>query len=187
MERMLEMIETMTYPGFDLGLTAAPRGVSAPSAGDSGMGGSAGGTGQPAAAAAKAPGRPFIAADESYVREIRQRILALKSEREAIKAQTLVDVRAAWFAADRARRVEALYAAKVLGLSQSALESSLQGYAAGNVGFSDLLESYTGWLEANLAHRRARADIGIARAGLEAAVGVANLEAAGTSEIKVRK
>lgn len=179
MERMLEMIETMTYPGFDLGLTPAPRGVITPSAGGSGMGGAADGPGQTAAAAAKAPSRPFFAADEAYVREIRQRILALKSEREAIKAQTLVDVRAAWFAADRARRVEALYAAKVLGLSQSALESSLQGYAAGNVGFSDLLESYTGWLAANLAHRRARADIGIARSGLEAAVGVANLEGTG--------
>jgi cobalt-zinc-cadmium efflux system outer membrane protein len=176
MERMLELVETMTFPGFDLGLTPPPRGVLAPSAEGSGMGGSADGPGQTAVAAAKAPDRPFVAADESYVREIRQRILGLKSEREAVKAQTLVDVRDAWFAADRARREEALYTAKVLGLSQSALESSLQGYAAGNVGFSDLLESYTGWLEANLAHQRARVDIGIARAGLEASVGIANLE-----------
>ncbi len=110
------------------------------------------------------------------MREIRQRIEALRSEREAVRARTLVDVRNAWFAADRARREEALYGAKVLGLSQSALESSLQGYAAGDVAFSDLLESYTGWLQANLAHQRARVDIGITRSGLEAAVGVANLE-----------
>jgi len=174
MERMLEMVETMTYPGFDLGLTPPPRGVIAPSAESSGMGGSADGARQ--VAAAKAPNRLFFAADEAYVREIRQRIAALKSEREAVRAETLVGVRNAWFASDRARREEALYAAKVLGLSKSALESSLQGYAAGNVGFSDLLESYTGWLGANLARQRARVDIGITRSGLEAAVGVANLE-----------
>ena len=143
------------------------------------MGGAAGSSGPGTAVAAKAPSRPFFAADEAYVREIRQRIAALKSEREAVRAETLVGVRDAWFASDRARREEALYAAKVLGLSKSALESSLQGYAAGSVGFSDLLESYTGWLEANLAHQRARVDIGIARSGLEAAVGVSNLEGTG--------
>ena len=176
MERMLEMVETMTYPGFDLGLNPVPRGVIAAAAADSAMGGVAGSSGT----AAAPPRRPFFAADEAYVREIRQRIAALKSEREAVRAQTLVDVRNAWFAADRARREEALYAAKVLGLSQSALESSLQGYASGSVAFADLLESYKGWLENNLARRRARVDIGITRSGLEAAVGVANLE--GTAE-----
>jgi outer membrane protein TolC len=173
---MLEMVETMTYPGFDLGLTPTSRGPIAPSADGSGMGGVAEGPGTTVVAPAKAPIRPFFAGDEAYVREIRQNIVALKSERESVRAQTLVDVRTAWFAADRARREETLYASKVLGLSQSALESSLQGYASGSVAFSDLLESYTGWLEANLARRRARADIGIARSGLEAAVGVANLE-----------
>ncbi|MHB8834231.1 MAG: TolC family protein [Candidatus Methylomirabilia bacterium] len=176
MERMLEMVETMTYPGFDLGLSPAPRGVIAPTAAGFGMGGAAEGPAGAAAAVAKAPSRQFFAADEAYVREIRQRIAALKSEREAVRAETLVGVRNAWFAADRARREEALYTAKVLGLSQSALESSLQGYAAGSVAFSDLLESYKGWLEDNLARRRARVDIGIARSGLEAAVGVANFE-----------
>jgi outer membrane protein TolC len=173
MERMLEMLETMTFPGFDLGLTPVPRGPLAPSAGGSAMGGAVAGAGT---AAATSPVRPFSGAEQAYLGEVRQRIAALKSERESVRAQTLVDVRAAWFAADRARREEALYASKVLGLSQSALESALQGYGAGEVAFSDLLESFTGWLEANLARRRARADSGIARSGLEAAVGVANLE-----------
>ncbi len=178
MERMLEMVETMTYPGYDLGLSPSPRGLIAPPADGPGMGAAAGGPGARAAVAARPPERPFFAGDEAYVREIRQRIAGLKSEREAVRAETLVGVRAAWFASDRARREEALYAAKVLGLSQSALESSLQGYSSGSVGFSDLLESYTGWLEASLARQRARVDIGIARSGLEAAVGVANLEGA---------
>ena len=173
MERMLEMVETMTYPGFDLGLTPPPAPVAgratAPPATDAGMAGASSGAAQP-------PRRPFYAADEAYVREIRQRIAALRSEREAVGAQTLVGVRSAWFAADRARREEALYATKVLGLSQSALESSLQGYAAGSVAFSDLLESYTGWLTASLARERARVDIGITRSGLEAAVGVSDIE-----------
>jgi outer membrane protein TolC len=179
MERMLEMVETMTYPGFDLGLSPTSRGVISPPAGSAGMGREAGSSGTGTTVAAKAPSQSFFAADETYVREIRLRIAALKSERETVRAETLVGVRAAWFASDLARREEALYAAKVLGLSKSALESSLQGYAAGSVGFSDLLESYTGWLGANLAHQRARADIGIARAGLEAAVGVADLAGIG--------
>jgi outer membrane protein TolC len=171
-ERMLEMIKTMTYPGFDLGLTPAPRGPLAPSAGGSGMSAAA----AAAAVPAKAASRPFLPGDEAYLSEMRQNIAALGSERESVRAQTILDVRNAWFAADRARREETLYAAKVLGLSQSALESSLQGYASGSVAFSDLLESYTGWLEAHLARLRARADIGVARSGLEAAVGVADLE-----------
>jgi outer membrane protein TolC len=171
-ERMLQLAKTMSYPGFDLGLTPAPRGPLASSADDSGMGGAA----EVAAAPAKAPSRPFLPGDEAYLSEVRQNISALRSERDAVRAHTLLNLRNAWFAADRARREETLYAAKILGLSQSALESSLQGYANGSVAFSDLLESYTGWLEANLARRRARADLGIARSGLEAAVGVANLE-----------
>jgi hypothetical protein len=52
----------------------------------------------------------------------------------------------------------------------------MQGYAAGSVAFADRLESYKGWLENNLARRRARVDIGITRSGLEAAVGVSDLE-----------
>lgn len=176
MERMLELVETMTYPGFDLGLTTAPRGFGAPSGDGPGMGDTADVPGERVGAVAQPPIRPLLAADQAYVSEIRQRIAALRSEQEAVRAETLVGVRNAWFATDRARREEALFATKVVGLSQSALEASLQGYAAGKVAFSDLLESYAGWFEASLARERARADIGIARAGLEAAVGVSDLE-----------
>jgi hypothetical protein len=177
MELMQEMVETMTYPGFALGIPPAPREETAPAGGGDGMGGSPSGPGAATPAAAEAPQRPFFGGDEAYLREIRQRVAGLRSEREAMRAETLVGVRAAWFAADRARREEALYANKVVGLSQSALEASLEGYAAGNVTFSDLLESYTGWFEASLARQRARADMGIARAALQAAVGVSHLEA----------
>jgi outer membrane protein TolC len=177
MERMLEMVESMTYPGFDLGLSPRPRGVTLAAA-ETAAGGAPGSAMAPAApTGAKAPARAQFGADESYLREIRERVAALVDEREAVRAATLLGVRSAWFELDRARRTDALYGAKVLGLSQSALEASVRGYTAGQVGFSDLLESYTGWLEASLARERARADIGIARAGLEAAAGTSALEA----------
>jgi hypothetical protein len=37
--------------------------------------------------------------------------------------------------------------------------------------FSDVIESYTGWFEVGLSAARSRADLGIARAELEEALG----------------
>ncbi|HEY6000020.1 MAG TPA: TolC family protein, partial [bacterium] len=174
MELMLEMVETMTYPGFDLGLTPAAGGLALPAAAP-GSGADAGAMGAERARV-EPPQRPFFAADESYLRELRQRVAMQRSERDAARAATLVGVRAAWFGLDRARRTAVLYGERVLPLSQSAIDASLRGYTAGRVAFSDLLESFTGWLEGNLALERARADAGSARAVLEAAAGTAGIE-----------
>lgn len=171
MELMLEMAETMTYPGFALGVTASRPPLVATASGGESMDAAPGDPSGMGQAAPAAPARPFLAGDDAYVRELRARIAALQREREAARAAAVVGVRGAWFALDRARREEALYGERVLALSQAAIEASLRGYTAGRVMFSDLLESYTGWLEANLARERARADLGVARAELEAAVG----------------
>jgi outer membrane protein TolC len=178
MELMQEMVRTMTYPRFDLGLFTPRPGLGSPVAAEVGMAEGSAGSDAMAADSPRpgAPARAFFAGDEAYLRELRQRIAALRSEREAIRAETLLGVRNAWFALDRARRDEALYSDRVLTLSESAIEASLRGYTAGRVMFSDLLESYTGWLEASLARERARADLGIARARLLAAVGTSNIE-----------
>jgi outer membrane protein TolC len=117
------------------------------------------------------PKMPWFGKDDAYLREIRQRIGALKKDLEMTEASTALGVRQAWFRLDKALREEALFGDRVVNLSQAALEASTRGYTAGKVMFSDLIESYTGWLEANLALERARADAGIARAELEATVG----------------
>jgi len=60
-----------------------------------------------------------------------------------------------------------------VSLSQAALEVSTRGYETGKVGFADVTASYTTWLKANLTLARKRADLGVARAELDRAVGVA--------------
>ncbi|MDF1552612.1 MAG: TolC family protein [Deferrisomatales bacterium] len=191
MERMLEMAETMIYPGFSLNLSLYWRdevsrlgaGPGAPSAARPGegagaaMGASAGAfpVATTASMGAGLPKMPWFGKDDAYLRETRQRIAALKKDLESGEAATLSAVRQGWFRLDKALREEALFGDRVVPLSQSALGASTRGYSAGQVVFSDLIDSYNGWLGATLALQRARADLGIARAELQAAVGTAAL------------
>ncbi|MBI5440883.1 MAG: TolC family protein, partial [Deltaproteobacteria bacterium] len=177
MERMLEMAETMIYPGFSLNLSLYERDeVSRVGAGAAmGQGGGAFPTTTTASMGAGLPKMPWFGKDDAYLRETRQRIEALKKDLEMTEASAFFGAHQAWFRLDKALREEALFGDRVVNLSQAALEASTRGYTAGKVMFSDLIESYTGWLEANLALERARADAGIARAELEAAVGTTAL------------
>jgi outer membrane protein TolC len=181
MERMLEMTETMVYPGFSLGLSSYERKELA-SAGQSGeMGGTEGNfpVSTTASMGEGLPKMPWFGKDEAYLNEIRQRIEALKKELEMEEAGTALRVRRGWFARDKALREDALYSDRVMTLSQSALEAATSGYSAGKVMFLDLIESFNGWLTASLSAQRARSDLGIAGAKLEAAVGVSPLSGAG--------
>lgn len=195
MERMLEMAETMIYPGFSLGLSLYERdevsrvgggGAMEDGAGQGGRSaagptdgaGAAGGsfpTATTASMGAGLPKMPWYGKDDAYLRETRQRIAALKKDLEMTEASTALGVRQAWFRLDKALREEALFGDRIVSLSQAALEASTRGYSAGRVMFSDLIESYTGWLEASLGLERARADAGVGRAELEAAVGTTEL------------
>ena len=69
------------------------------------------------------------------------------------------------------KRQEALYAQRVVNLSQAALEVSTRAYETGNIAFADVIESYIGWLNARLSLERERSNLGIAHSELEEAVG----------------
>ncbi len=172
MEKMLLMQETMVHPGFSLNLSQYDRDeVSRIGAG--GMGEEKGSfpTTTVASVGEGLPKAPMFGTQVAYLRELRQRIEGLRADLRMEEAATLLGVRNAWFALDKAGREEALYGDRVVTLSRSALEASNQGYSAGKVMFADVIESYRGWLEANLAFARSRADRSIALADLEDRVG----------------
>ena len=172
MERMIEMAETMIYPRFTLGFSFYERD-------EVSRIGSAGTMGDsfPVTTAASMgeglPKMPWFGTNDAYLRETRQRLEGLKKDLQMTQASTLFQVREAWFRLDRARREESLYEERVVILSQAALAAATTGYSAGKVSFSDVNESYAGWLNANLSLERSRADLGIGRAELQEAVGSA--------------
>ena len=170
MERMIEMSETMIYPRFTLGFSFYERDEvsrvgSAEAMGDSFP------TTTTASMGAGLPKMPWFGTNDAYLRETRQRLEALKKDLQMTEASTMFGVREAWFRLDRAKREESLYGERVVTLSQAALEAATTGYSAGKVSFSDVNESYAGWLNANLSLERSRADLGIGQAELQEAVG----------------
>ena len=173
MEKMLLMQETMVLPGYSLNLSRFDRDEVSRVGAGAGMGGER--ENFPFTTVASVgeglPKAPLFGTQEAYLRELRQRIEGLKADVRTEEASTLLGVRNAWFALDKANREEGLYRDRVVTLSRSALETSSQGYSAGKAMFADVIESYRGWLEANLASARAKADRSIARAELEDAVG----------------
>jgi len=170
MERMIEMAETMIYPPFTLGFSSYERDEVSRVGSAETMKDSFSLT-TTASMGEGLPKMPWYGANDAYLRETRQRLEALKKDLQMTEASTLLGVREAWFRLDRAQREESLYAERVVILSQAALEAAAAGYSAGKVSFSDVNESYAGWLNANLSLERSRADLGIGRAELEEAVG----------------
>ncbi|MBE0617774.1 MAG: TolC family protein, partial [Proteobacteria bacterium] len=169
MERMIEMAETMIQPGYSLNLSLyADEAVSQvgtfrarePFAVET-----------TASSGAGLPKMPWYGTSDAYVRETRQKLLALRQELRRAEDATSFGVREAWSGLDLAAREERLYAGSVVDLSQAALEVSTRGYETGRVMFADVIASYTNWLRAKLALERRRADLGVARAELEEAVG----------------
>ena len=114
---------------------------------------------------------PWYGTNDAYLRETRQKLAALREELKKTEDETIFKVREAWFRLDRAKRQEALYAQRVVNLSQAALEVSTRAYETGNIAFADVIESYIGWLNARLSLERERSNLGIARSELEEAVG----------------
>ncbi|MBI5443512.1 MAG: TolC family protein [Deltaproteobacteria bacterium] len=179
MERMIEMQETMIFPGYSLNLSLRDKDEIS-RIGAAGGGGMAGGGAAQAGSFPESttasmgeglPKMPWFGVDDAYLRETRQKLAAQKKELEMEELAAVFGVREAWFKLDKAAREQALYGERVNVLTESALEASNRGYAAGKVMFSDVIESYTGWLEVGLSTARSRSDLGIARAELEQALG----------------
>lgn len=184
MERMLEMAETMVYPGLSQDLSLFDGDEVSRVAGEfptpvgaeqTVMEGTAGGF--PVVASADVnggglPKTPWFGTNDAYLRQTRQRIESLKKELDVSRAATLLEVRLAWFRLDKAKRQQTLYRDRIVILAQANLDASSQGYSAGRVSFAELIESASSWLAVNLGLARAGADVLVATAELDAAVGI---------------
>jgi len=169
MERMVEMAETMIQPAFTQNYSLFTD-EAVLQAGSAGM--------KPTFATTVSPARgkglpknAWFGTRDTYLRETRRKLDALKAELADAEARTRVMVRMGWFELDRARRERSLYKDRLLELSQTSLDVSTRAYESGGVSFADVISSYTGWLDVNLASQRRNSDVGVARAELERRVG----------------
>jgi outer membrane protein TolC len=170
MEFMIEMAETEIYPGAvpNLALTEnravtgsgtmkteEPFAVSPSAAMGSGL-----------------PRMPWTGLSEAYLRETRQRLLALKEELKAKEAETAADVREAWFTLDQAGREAEVYKNEIDSLSRLNFFVSSKAYETGSVPFSETMDAVLLMFETSLMTERKKADVFIALAGLEKTVGI---------------
>ena len=169
MDAMIEMAETMLLPALDMGLSQYKD--QAVSQVGTQAGQSTFATRTTASAGAGLPKRPWFGFADAYLREMRQKRLALRQELNRLRDATLAKVRNKWFALDRARREKRLYQDTVVQLSEAALEVSTSGYESDKVAFADVIASYTLWLDTNLALADKRRAYGTSLAELEQAVG----------------
>jgi outer membrane protein TolC len=109
---------------------------------------------------------------EAYLRETRQRLLALKEELKAKEAETAADVREAWFTLDQAGREAEVYKNEIDSLSRLNFSVSSKAYETGSVPFSETMDAVLLMFEASLMTERKKADVFIALAGLEQTVGI---------------
>ena len=170
MELMIEMAETEIYPGAvpNLALTEnravtgsgtmkteEPFAVSPSAAMGSGL-----------------PRMPWTGLSEAYLRETRQRLLALKEELKAKEAETAADVREAWFTIDQAGREAEVYKNEINSLSRLNFSVSSKAYETGSVPFSETMDAVLLMFETSLMTERKKSDVFIALAGLEQTVGI---------------
>ena len=169
MERMVEMAESMIQPAFTQNYSLYTD-EAVLQAGSAGM--------KPTFATTVSPTRgkglpknAWFGTRDTYLRETRRKLDALKADLANAEARTRLMVRMGWFELDRARRERSLYKDRLLELSQTSLDVSTQAYESGSVSFADVINSYNGWLDVNLAGQRRNSDVGVARAELERRVG----------------
>jgi cobalt-zinc-cadmium efflux system outer membrane protein len=171
MERMVEMAETMIQPAFSQN-DSLYTDEAVLQVGSAAM--------KPTFATTVSPVRgkglpknAWFGTQDTYLKETRRKLEALRADLSAAEARTRLMVRMGWFELDRARRERSLYKDRLLELSQTSLDVSTQAYESGGVSFADVINSYTGWLDVNLAGQRRNSDVGVARAELERRVGAA--------------
>ena len=169
MQRMIEMAETMIQPALSRN-TALFTDEAAVQAGSNGM--------KPSFATTVSPTRgkglprnAWFGSRDAYLRETRRKLDALQADLAEAEARTRLMVRTGWFELDKARRERSLFNNRLLELARTSLDVSTRGYESGKVSFADVIASYTGWLDVNLAGQRRNSDVGIAWVELERRVG----------------
>lgn len=169
MERMIVLAETMVLPPYTLDLSLyedeAILKVGSFARKDTFP------TSTQVSRGAGLPKMPWYGIEDAYLRETRQKLKALREDLTQAEAATNDKVRSSWFELDLARREMLLFKNKVVNLSKSALDVTTRGYESGNVPFSDVIASYTIWLDANLSLAKQQSNLGIAWAKLEQVLG----------------
>lgn len=169
MDRMIGMAETMIQPTFGPNLssynhrpvqTVGGGAVKAPF--DSTT---------TAQRGAGLPKMPWFGSEDAYLRETRQKRMALESDLQNAQAQTRFLVADKWRALDQALREEKLYRRSLVDLSETSLTVSTREYEAGKIPFAEVIASHTLWLKSHLSLALKRSDIGTARANLLQVVG----------------
>ena len=115
---------------------------------------------------------PWYGIDDAYLFQTRKNLMALREDLKKAEVATNTMVRNNWFKLDQANRETKLYKKSIIELSRAALDVSIQGYESGEVSFADVIASHTLWLGTNLTLERKYADVGIAWAELQRAVGI---------------
>ena len=169
MERMVEMAETMIQPSFSQNYSLY-KNEAVLQVGSAAMKPTLSTTVSPTRGKGL-PKNAWFGTQDTYLRETRQKLDALRANLADAEARTRLMVRMGWFELDRARRERSLYKDRLLELAQTSLDVSTQAYGSGSVSFADVINSYNGWLDVNLAGQRRNSDLGIARAELERRVG----------------
>lgn len=169
MERMVEMAGTMIQPSFTQNYSLYTDDA-ALQTGSAGRKPTFGSTVSPTRGKGL-PKNAWFGTRDAYLRQTRRELDALRADLSDAEARTRLMVRRGWFDLDRARRERSLYRERLLDLSRTSLTVSTRGYESGSVSFADVIASYTGWLDVNLASQRRNSDVGVARAELERRVG----------------
>lgn len=169
MERMLEMAETTIQPVFSQGYSLYTDEAVLQS-GSAGMKPTFSNTVSPTRGKGL-PKNAWFGSRDAYLRETKRKLEALRAELSDAEARTRLMVRKGWFDLDRAHRERSLYKERLIDLSLTSLDVSTRGYESGKVSFADVIASYTGWLDVNLASQRRNSDLGIARIELERRIG----------------
>ncbi|MFZ5759716.1 MAG: TolC family protein [Thermodesulfobacteriota bacterium] len=169
-ELLVSLAESEIHPGYTLNFSAFP-GKDAARVTVNGERPESFSTGFAAAAGIGTPRNAFYGLNEGYIRETRRTLIALRHRLTAEEANTKSLIQAAWYQLARAQREERLYRDKVIPLARTGLDTTTTAYEAGSITFAGLLDVYSRWFSATLAWHRAKADLGVAWAGLEESIG----------------
>jgi len=117
------------------------------------------------------PKNAWFGMNDAYLRQTKQKLMALKSDLAKAKSKTSTLISNAWFNLDRDIREANLYKKEIVSLAKSALDISSRGYETGTVLFADVIDSYMNWLNINISLEQKHSNIGISRANLIKTVG----------------
>ena len=114
----------------------------------------------------------FWEKQDSFVKEAHANVNVVKAEYQAQENMVLFEVRSSYARFDAAKKLVKIYETGVLPQAQAALETARRGYETDSLSFLDLLDSERTLREFQMDYFESLANLEIALADLERAVGV---------------